>query len=344
MTDESYKLLLESVANINALVAQLGIEKSDNDVLLADYVADFIARSRSRIQPSTYDHYVDMLNIHILPYFLMTEIKVVDVHPRDLEVFYQYLLDRGLNPNTVIKHHAVIRSALQDAVKNGIIKTNPADLADKPKRVKPKIEVYTLDEVRKLWNIFRGSRIEVPVFLALVFGLRKSEALGLQWSDIDLDNRILHINHKAVRVKVDGKFQMVVSDILKTEASNTFYKLDDYTVRYFTELWERLKFCARSSPYKDFLCIDPDGVLLHSDYVTSKFSKTLKKYGLKPIPFKNLRSSCLTAIGSCPQFSPKQVQGYARHANFKTTFDVYCQDDRSVTADEMSVITSAIFE
>ena len=55
MTDESYNLLLESVANINALVAQLGIEKSDNDVLLADYVADFVSRARSPIQPSTYD-------------------------------------------------------------------------------------------------------------------------------------------------------------------------------------------------------------------------------------------------------------------------------------------------
>ena len=82
------------------------------NTLLAQHIAKWIEHDRPHITVTTYNQYVNMLNNHIAPYFNPRGITVGNVTAGDLEDYYRAKVAEGLSPNTVIKHHAIIRSAL----------------------------------------------------------------------------------------------------------------------------------------------------------------------------------------------------------------------------------------
>lgn len=123
---------------LNELLAQYqGIENIEPmNTLLSKHIAAWIEMDRPNITVTTYNQYVNILNLHLAPYFDPRKITVSSVTAGDLEDYYTFKIASGLSPNTVIKHHAVIRSALQWAVKHRYIRENVADFANKPERVR----------------------------------------------------------------------------------------------------------------------------------------------------------------------------------------------------------------
>lgn len=320
-----------------------GITYSDSKILLSDYVRDWIERDKSRISRTTYDGYIHMFEKHIEPYFKALKLTIQDVKPMHLENYFSVKVAEGLSPNTVIKHGAIIRTALQDALKNGIIRSNPAELADKPKREKPKHNFYTADELTRLWNVMQGTPIELPVYFSVFFGLRRSEALGVKWSAIDFENKTLTICNKVTRNRVDGKMVNVESNVLKSETSNRVFALDDRNCEYLKEILGKQKNMIRGTDdYKDFVCVNEIGELIQPDYVTAKFAKLLKANDLRHIRFHDLRHSCLSILANNSNFTMKQVQDYAGHANYAITADTYSHTDISAKRAELEAITNAL--
>lgn len=320
-----------------------GVTYCDGKILLSDYIREWIERDKSRISKTTYDGYIHMLEKHIKPYFNALKMNVQDVKPMHLEKYFTVKVAEGLNPNTVIKHGAIIRTALKDAVKNGIIKTNPAEFADKPKRAKPKHDFYTADELTRLWNVMQGTPIELPVYFAIFFGLRRSEAIGVKWSAVDFENKTLTICNKVTRNRIDGKIVNVESNVLKTETSNRVFPLNDRHCEYLKGVRKRQeKFVRSTNEYTDFVCVNEIGELIQPDYVTAKFAKLLKENGLRHIRFHDLRHSCLSILANNSDFTMKQVQDYAGHANFIITADTYSHTDISAKRAELDAITDAL--
>ena len=105
------------------------------NTLLAQHVAQWVEYNKPHVTVTTYNQYVNMLNNHIAPYFNPRNVTVGSVTPGDLEDYYRFKVAEGLSPNTVIKHHAIIRSSLQWALKHQYIRYNPADLATKPSKI-----------------------------------------------------------------------------------------------------------------------------------------------------------------------------------------------------------------
>lgn len=311
--------------------------------LLCDYVSDWIERDRSRIQSTTYDGYMHMLNKHIYPYFKNTRLKLIDVLPMHIERYCTDKIDSGLSPNTVIKHLAVIRTALYDAMKNGIIKNNPADLAERPKRATPKHSFYDVEELKKLFKISENTNIEVPIRLAVIFGLRRSETLGLRWSAIDFDNGIMYVNEKVVRKNDNGKIIDIASNEMKTESSEREYLLNDYVLNYLKEVKEKQnQLIRRSNEYVDCVCVNEIGERLKSDYVTHSFKKLLIKHDMKHIKFHELRHSCGTTLkdSGAPM---KDIQGYLGHADYRTTANIYTHTDLNRKKELLDIMTG-LFE
>ncbi len=91
---------------------------------------------------------------------------------------------------------------------------------------------------------------------------------------------------------------------------------------------------------KDYVCVNAIGDLLKPDYITSKFKKLLKVNSLPPIRFHDLRHSCISLIANDSRFSMKQIQNYARHANFLTTANVYSHTNIDVKQEELDSITA----
>ena len=324
-------------AMLNDLLVQYqGLDSIEPlNMLLSACIANWIEYDRPHITVTTYNQYVNMLNLHIAPHFNARGITVSSVTAGDLEDYYRLKVAEGLNPNTVIKHHAIIRSTLQWAMKHQYIRYNPADLATKPSRVHytPE-EPYTIEEVAQLISVTRNEPIGVPVFLASFYGLRRSEALGLRWSNIDFDSGWLHINTTVVKEKIGSNIVSTIrDDTTKTESSRRSLPLCPYTYSYLQFLrncqLSQMELCGSSynHAYDDFVCVDGLGMLLQPDFVSQKFQKILAQYGLRPIRFHDLRHSCAT-IMLYLGYSMKDIQTWLGHSNYSFTANTYVHSSK----------------
>ena len=305
------------------------------NTLLSHHIAKWIEYDRPHITVTTYNQYVNMLNNHIAPYFNARNITVGSVTPGDLEDYYRFKVAEGLSPNTVIKHHAIIRSALQWALKHQYIRFNPADLATRPSKVHYQAnEPYSVEEVAQLLTLTQNEPIAVPIFLACFYGLRRSEALGLRWSNIDFQGGWIHISTTVVKEKLgDNVVSTIRDDTTKTEYSRRSLPLCQYTYHYFCGLHNRqfaqMQLCGMSynQDFLDFVCVDGMGMLLQPDFVSQKFQKLLEKYGLRPIRFHDLRHSCAT-IMLYLGYTMKDIQTWLGHSNFAFTANTYVHSSK----------------
>lgn len=319
-------------AMLNQLLTDYqGIESVEPmNTLLSQHIATWIESNRPNIAATTYDQYVNMLRLHIGPYFDQKKITLNKVSAGDLEDYYTAKISEGLSPNTLIKHHAVIRSALQWAVKHRYIRENVADLANKPDHVKYQgAPPYSVEEIGNLLSLTQNEPIAVPIFLASFYGLRRSEMLGLRWSAIDFHNGWLHIDTTVVREKHGDHIQTVIREnTTKTASSKRSLPLCSQTYQYFWNLQQKQRaqwaLCGDSydTRYVDFVCVNDMGTLLQPDYISQKFHKTLKKYSLRMIRYHDLRHSCAT-IMLYLGYTLKDIQTWLGHSNYNFTADTY---------------------
>ena len=313
------------------LIDYQGIESVEPmNTLLSQHIATWIESNRPNIEVTTYNQYVNMLRLHIGPYFDHKKITLNKVTAGDLEDYYTAKVAEGLSPNTVIKHHAVIRSALQWAVKHRYIRENVADLANKPDRVKYQgVAPYSVEEIGNLLSLTQHEPIAVPIFLASFYGLRRSEILGLRWSAIDFQNGRIHIDTTVVKEKDGDRILTVVREnTTKSATSKRSLPLCQQTYQYFANLLQKQRaqwnLCGSSydTRYIDFVCVDDMGKLLQPDYVSQKFQQILGKYSLRKIRFHDLRHSCAT-IMLYLGYTMKDIQTWLGHSNYNFTADTY---------------------
>lgn len=330
LTVKGNKRRAEALLN-ELLVEYQGIEQIEPmNTLLSKHILNWIEANRPNIAVTTYNQYINMLRVHIAPYFDKRNITLSKVTAGDLEDYYTTKITEGLNPNTVIKHHAIIRSALQWAVKHRYIRENPADFATKPERIKFHGESpYSIEEIAQLLTLTQHESIAVPIFLACFYGLRRSELLGLRWSAIDFETGWLHIDTTVVKEKEGDRILTVVRDnTTKTAYSKRSLPLCQYTYQYFWNLRQKqqtqMVLCGScyNIHYTDFVCVDEMGMLLQPDYVSQKFQKILEKYQLRHIRFHDLRHSCAT-IMLYLGYSLKDIQTWLGHSNYNFTADTY---------------------
>lgn len=298
------------------------------------YMEKWLNSVRSTIATATYQSYANMLKARIIPYFEPCGIAVMDLTPQDIEDFYQKVLADGCTTNTVIHYHAIIRKALQSAVRKDILSKNPADKVDRPKKNVYHGTFYSEEEMLVLFDAVEGDPLELCVKIAAYYGLRRSEVLGLRWSAIDLEHKTISISHKVIEAEVGGKFIPVGEDVLKTKSSFRTLPLIPAVEKLILaekekqEMYRRLFRKSYCRDYLEYICVDQCGRLLRPNYVTEHFSWLIQKYGLKKIRFHDLRHTCASLLLS-NGISMKQIQIWLGHSTFSTTADIYAHLDFS---------------
>ena len=298
------------------------------------YMDKWLNSVRSTIATATYQSYANMLRARIIPYFEPRGIAVMDLTPQDIEDFYQKVLADGCTTNTVIHYHAIIRKALQSAVRKDILSKNPADKVDRPKKNVYHGTFYSEEEMLVLFDAVEGDPLELCVKIAAYYGLRRSEVLGLRWSAIDLEHKTISISHKVIEAEVDGKFVPVAENVLKTKSNFRTLPLIPAVEKLILaekekqEMYRRLFRKSYCRDYLEYICVDQCGRLLRPNYVTEHFSWLIQKYGLKKIRFHDLRHTCASLLLS-NGISMKQIQIWLGHSTFSTTADIYAHLDFS---------------
>lgn len=319
-----------------------GLTYSDyTEMTLDQYMNDYLSRHKPMLKATTYDNYVSMYSRHIQPYFSKLGLTLKNIKPMHIMGYINAKMQE-VSSNTVLKQYRLISQCMQDAVINDLIKKNPCNKVTPPKRGKAEHNWYDEQDLKELLRLAYNSPLEIPIFLAVLFGLRRSEIVGLKWSAIDWNERTLTICGSVTRAKqADGSIKDVYNDSLKTQASYSTYLLDDYSYSYLLDLYNRnMKIISNTNDYKTYLCVNAVGERLKLDYITHSFSRFLKKNNLKHIRFHDLRHSTISLLSR--HFEMKQVQSFARHANYTMTADTYSHINSRDKLEETALITRVL--
>ena len=269
----------------------------NSPVLFTDFITDWLKMMKSRVEITTYTSYERAIVHKIVPYFepLHYTLQDMEQHPKYIQDFYQHELDRGLTANTVIHYHANIRKCLQYAFQIGMIRSNPADRVERPRKEKFKSEIYSGEELEQLFKVIQGDPSEFGVIMAAFYGLRRSEIVGLKWDAIDFENKKISIQHTVVTAKVNGTLTEIARDKTKTKSSCRTLPLipacEQMLNKMKKEQEQNRKVCGKSycTDYLDYIYVDPMGKRIRPDFLSQHFPDFLVAHQMKRIRFHDLR-------------------------------------------------------
>ena len=303
----------------------------DRDMPFSSYLVQWMEIARSTLKPNTAAGYASMIQNPIAPYFQQRGITLGGLQAVDIQMFYTSQLKR-VSANTVIHYHAIIHRALKYAVKTDLIDVNPADKVERPRKDRFTASFYDGNEVNRLFQAARGTPLELPVMLAAFYGLRRSEVVGLKWDAIDFENKTIAIRHTVTACAEKGRRIEVAADTTKTASSRRTLPLVPAFQTKLAALKEQQEknriLCGRSycTDYLGYVLVDAMGNRLKPSYISTAFPALLKRNGLRPIRFHDLRHSCASLLlaNGVPM---KQIQEWLGHSDFSTTANIYAHLD-----------------
>jgi integrase len=133
------------------------------------------------------------MRVHVAPTF--GKIRLSSLTAQQVQQLYARKLDSGLSPTTVQHIHAVLHSALDNALRHGLVQRNVADLVDAPGMRHREMQPLNAEQANMLLAAASSTRLEALYVLALTMGMREGELLALRWRDVDLDARHIDARH-----------------------------------------------------------------------------------------------------------------------------------------------------
>jgi len=300
----------------------------------------------SELSPTSQKTYKAIMSGHILPY--IGKIRLDRLDPTKLDRLYVTLRTEGghrgggLAPKTVKNAHGVLSAALTFAVKKGLISRNPALLAEAPGSGRSTIpSPWSAGELRAFLDHVEGDRLKALWWLVPFTGMRRSEALGLDWDDVDLDRGALAVTHTLV----DADGGPVRRRETKTTSSRRRISLDPGTLGVLREhrrrqLEDRI---AWGEGFTDsgLVFTREDGSALRPAWVSRRFDQLRKQTDLRWIRFHDLRHVWATL--ALEQGVPmKVVQERLGHSSISITMDVYSHLIEGLDRDAAGLVAGAV--
>ena len=289
---------------------------------VAEYLAVYLRDSAApRLRPRTLESYTRMLEMHALPE--LGHLRLDKVTPAHLRALYRQKLDEGLSPRSVQYLHAILRRALRDAERDGVLPRNVAAQVDPPRSARPEQRALTATEGRTLAAAAMGDSLEALYLLALTSGMRQGELLGLQWQDIDWEQSRLAVQRSVSHPHAGG--WMFVEPKSKTSRRSVpihpaiLLSLKRHKAR---QNEQRL---SAGSHWEDHDLIFASAVgtpLNPTNLIRKSFRPLLEKAGLRRVRFHDLRHSTATLLFAGREH-PKNVQQLLGHSQITTTMDTY---------------------
>ena len=307
-----------------------------NGTGLAEYFEYWLTTIPSDIRPSTYRGYCGNMNNHIIPYFKAHPVKLQDVTPLILEDYYYSLLrpesnlstGTALSATTIHHHHQNISKALNDAVRWGLIISNPASTVRLPKKTPYRPTYLNKEQLEELNRLFTDSVIEIPVFLCSIYGFRRSEVLGLKWKSIDFYNKTITICETLQQSAGGGDYTAAPKTDSSYRTLPLTRRVAEVLKAHKAKQEERKKLLGAYYLNTDYVCTMPDGQVISPNYIERVFHSTITKSELPDITLHILRHSVASNLLN-DGFSVTQVQEWLGHSSAATTLSFYAHVDKS---------------
>jgi integrase len=285
----------------------------------------WLPAKKLHLATSTYRGYERNVHLHVLP--VLGRVALRRLGYQQIEGLYNRLLNpadgRGLHPKTVYEIHLVIRGALADAARRGLVTRNVATVARAPKqRGQQRVEgqSWTDAELREFLRTAAGHRHFPILWLAANTGMRRNELVGLKWTDIDFNKKRIAVNRGLVAVGYE-----VHETGGKTKTARRPVALDATTVGVLAawRAMQHAEFAAVgiANP-EQWVFTNGDGTVVHPHSVREAFLRIVNNADVRRIRFHDLRhthGSLLIQAG----VPVKVVSERLGHANIAFTIQTY---------------------
>ena len=242
------------------------------DVYLKSYLQNWLLSRRNEVRPRTYNDY--KRNIDLLTKEL-GHIKLSALTPDDIERASARILDAGTSPQTMQHCHRRLTTALNAAVSQDLIPSNPMYRVDKMESPPQSVRILTETEREHVLRSAASTEVESVVFTAMHTGLKRGELLALKRDAINLEQGTLTVTHTLSNTKGS------VARLTALIGSQRTISLDDKVIQHL-------------EPYLDinddaFLFRRSTGEQILPNYATKEFKKLVRKIGLYDVRFQDLR-------------------------------------------------------
>jgi integrase len=266
----------------------------------------------NRLQPNTARRYTGILNNYLLPEFSDTALSQI-THER-VQRYINRLSTGEVAPGTVRNVYAVLRSALAQAVRLGIIPSNPCTDIDLPRANRQEMLFLTAAQVRQLAEAI-DPHYRVLIYTAAYTGLRAGELGGLTRADVDLLRGVLHVS-RALK-DVNGKLELGPT---KTHANRTV------SLPGFLRILLQEHLASQSPAPGGHLFTMKKGQPLRHGLVYGRYFKAAVRQALPPelagLRFHDLRHTC-AALSIAAGAHPKLISARLGHSSIQITLDRY---------------------
>ena len=234
------------------------------------------------------------------------------------------MTEQGLSPRSVQYARAILRKALNQAFRWGLVTKNAAALTDAPHVARPETPTLSPEQARQFLDAMRGERLEALYAVALALGLRQGEALGLRWQDIDLDAGTLRVAMTLQKLP-NQPYRLVEP---KTRLSRRSLPLTPALVNQLRahrsrQLAERLH-AGAEWPGQEWGLIfaTATGGPLNNLSIIKQYKRHLQRANLPEVRFHDLRHSC-ASLPVAQGVHPHVVMEMLGHSTITLTMNIY---------------------
>lgn len=270
---------------------------------LKEYLPKWYESYHHNLAKSTRYSYWSGISIHLIP--MLGEVSLNKLTPQMIDDMIAQLREKGLAENSVRYCHRILSSALSSAVKYGYIPNNPAKniMTRFSKNAGRKYEKYTVEQVQQLLAFVHGNVLETVVLLAVLFGLRLSEALGLRWRDVDLTHRQITLRGQIpCDLPKDAKIVPHLEPLKdRDEGETRSFPITEEAMPIFLRLKQeqadQRRLCKLGGVKyydNDLVVCKPDGSPYLQKRISAKFNGFMRSTGMSKIRFHDLRGTAGT--------------------------------------------------
>lgn len=319
----STKKEAELSANKIAIEIENDTYVEEKDIFFKDFIIDYLQLiAQPSVRASTFNGYKKVVEKRLITKF--GNLKLKGFSPIMISKYYKELLDEGLTEEYVQYIHSILKSAAQTAVDWKYLKNNFMITVKAPKRVKKKVETWSIDECNLFLNRMREQKDHIFMLycLAIYTGMRRGEILGLRWKDIDFERSRIYVEQSLYYISGEG---LVLQQPKTTNGKRNISITEEIIEElksYRVKKQEQLLKVGMKLTDEHFVVSAYGGEPVNPNTIHKQFLYDTKLAGLKRIRFHDLRHTHATIMLEIGE-SPKVVSERLGHANVSITLDKY---------------------
>lgn len=299
---------------------QMGRTLASGRVTIGAFLDQWLSEIiKQRVRPGTFQGYESYVRLHLKPSIGHHQLSKLE--PHHVQSMINLKLSTGLSARTVNYLRAILRSALNQALRWDLVVRNVATLVDPPRSKRFHCQPLTPEQVHKLLDTVRGNRMEALITVAIALGLRQGEALGLRWRDVDQNNGVIHIRHGIQKIGKSWQFIEPKTDQSRRSINMPKVSIDVLVEHKTRQILER---AAAGDRWQDWNLVFPSAIGTPQDNsnATHRFQDILKRAELPRQRFHDLRHFCASLL-LAQHVDPRVVMEILGHSQISLTMNTF---------------------